>query len=513
MRTNIITCLAGLVLGTILWMPRTVTASEISSADAIHVGVDKQLLFDNYFLAKSEGVRLQMNRPYQDHQPVVTSDKPWEKNIVLYNTVMFDEGKFRMWYDVIDMENDPIYGRYRFLCYAESADGLHWIKPELGLIELYGNKQNNIVTPADAEHAMMQGATVFRDDHAPAAERYKLWTPFRPAAKDENKKIETKGTYTMFSRDGIHWGEPRAVKKSGFANDSQNIVFWDKDIKKYVAFVRKKEVPKSGPRGRTCWVGLTYSDDFVNWTKSQDIFFANEKIPVPGGEPEHTPVVDLYTPGGMKYPGVSNAYILLCTPFYHWGKKGGFPATIDVTLATSRDREHWWQPEDPEAYLRLGPDGTPDSGMIFANPWPIVVGDEIWIYYGGVNHDHAAPGNPSRDKGGVFVAKIRRDGFISVDAGQKGGEFTTPSMVFEGGRLEVNLDGSAGGWLQVKIQDAAGSPIEGFSLNRADTIRGNNVAKAITWNGSSDVSSLAGKEIRLHFVMRSMKLYAFQFVR
>ncbi len=494
-------------------IPYFAAAAEKPPEGVLHVGTDKQLLWDELFLAKREGVQLQINRPYQDHQPVLKSDRPWEKMICLYNTVLFDNGKFRMWYDVVDMEGDPIYGRYRFLCYAESDDGIHWTKPDLGLIELYGSKHNNIVAPPNPENAMMQGGTIFRDDRAPAEYRYKMWTPYRPGSTDADKKVETKGTYAMVSADGIHWSVLHKVKKSGFANDSQNIVFWDEDLQKYVAFVRKKEVPKEGPRGRTCWVGLTYSEDFVNWTKSQDIFYADESIPVPGGQPDHTPVVDLYTPGGMKYPGVPNAYMLLCTPFYHWGKDGGFPATIDVTLATSRDREHWHQPEDPEAFLRLGPDGSMDSGMIFANPWPIVVKDEIWIYYGGVNRDHSRPGDPSKDQGGIFVAKLRRDGFVSLDAGKKGGEFTTPPLIFAGKRLELNLDGSAGGWLQVEIQDPAGNPIEGFTLSKADTLRGNNLAKAVTWGGASDVSSLAGKEVKLRFVMRSMKLYAFQFVK
>ena len=30
-------------------------------------------------------------------------------------------------------------------CYAESKDGIHWKKPELGLVEFNGSKANNIV--------------------------------------------------------------------------------------------------------------------------------------------------------------------------------------------------------------------------------------------------------------------------------------------------------------------------------------------------------------------------------
>ena len=74
------------------------------------------------------------------------------------------------------------------------------------------------------------------------------------------------------------------------------------------------------------------------------------------------------------------------------------------------------------------------------------------------------------------------------------------------------MDGSAGGWLQVEILSERGTPIPGYDLNVCDTIRGNSVRKHVTWQGRDDVSELAGKPVRLRFVMRSMKLFAFQFL-
>ena len=158
----------------------------------------------------------------------------------------------------------------------------------------------------------------------------------------------------------------------------------------------------------------------------------------------------------------------------------------------------------------LGPDGSASAGMIFANPWPIPVGDELWIYYGGVGRDHR---EETRDPSlsGVFRARIRRDGFVSVHGGYGGGEFTTPAVTFSGARLEVNMDGSAGGWLQVELQSVDGRALPSHRLDRCDTIRGNSVRKAVTWNGSSDLSGLRNRPVRLRFVMRSMKLFAFQF--
>lgn len=57
-----------------------------------------------------------------------------------------------------------------------------------------------------------------------------------------------------------------------------------------------------------------------------------------------------------------------------------------------------------------------------------------------------------------------------------------------------------------------GVPLDGFQLDQCETLRGNSVNKPATWKGNPDLSSLAGVPVRLRFVMRSMRLYAFQFI-
>ena len=489
--------------------------SDASQPKIIDVGTRKQLLFDNLFLEKSSGVKLRMNTPYQDLKPVLVADKPWEQCVYASNTVMFDKGKYRMWYGASSVDKDEKL--CAFFSYAESTDGIHWKKPILDLIEFNGSKSNNIVAPSSPHTSWFYGATVFRDDRAPAAERYKMWGKYYPS-QDEKLDGIGRGLYAMVSPDGLRWkmlGLDRGYPLGqGAASDSQNICFWDADVGKYIGFVRKKQEGPE-PRKRTCWVGLMTSDDYENWTYAKDVFRADEQMPVPGGEPGWLPVVDIYTPGGMKVPGVPNAYILLPTYYYHWDEDAS-PSTIDVGLATSRDRINWWQPApaDREPFLRHGLDGTASAGMLFAFPWPIVVGDEIWIYYGGTSASHHASAEERKSaKWAIFLSRLRRDGFVSVDAGYRGGEFTTPLITFSGNRLELNMDGSAGGWLQIEILSEEGKPLPGYQLDDCDTIRGNSLAKQVTWAGTADVSKLAGKAVRLRFVMRSLKLYAFQFAR
>ena len=144
-------------------------------------------------------------------------------------------------------------------------------------------------------------------------------------------------------------------------------------------------------------------------------------------------------------------------------------------------------------------------------------GDELWLYYAGTPRAHGArpEGTSEADfarRTGVFRASLRRDGFLSADAGSAGGEFTTPLLTFAGESLLLNCDGSAGGWLQVEVLDEHGQPVLGHTLGDADGMRGNGLEKVVTWKGRADICALEERPVRLRFVMRGMKLYAFQFV-
>ena len=116
-------------------------------------------------------------------------------------------------------------------------------------------------------------------------------------------------------------------------------------------------------------------------------------------------------------------------------------------------------------------------------------------------------------KGYYGLVVQRLDGFVSADAPAQGGQLETPAMVFEGNRLTLNMDASAAdGSALVAILDASGNPLPGFSIADCDVIRLSDVDYTVTWNGKSDVSSLAGMSVRLLFEMHSTKLYAFQFL-
>ncbi|HPT99779.1 MAG TPA: hypothetical protein PLU39_18100, partial [Armatimonadota bacterium] len=108
-------------------------------------------------------------------------------------------------------------------------------------------------------------------------------------------------------------------------------------------------------------------------------------------------------------------------------------------------------------------------------------------------------------------ATLRVDGFASVRAGYAEGEVVTRPLLFSGGRLAINYATSAAGNVQVELQDEAGRAIPGFTLGECPEIYGDELERLVRWNGTSDVSALAGKKVRLRVRLKDADLYAFRF--
>ena len=106
---------------------------------------------------------------------------------------------------------------------------------------------------------------------------------------------------------------------------------------------------------------------------------------------------------------------------------------------------------------------------------------------------------------------IRIDGFVSVHAPLRGGEFTTHPVLFEGTELMMNFSTSAAGSIQIEIQDANGRPIPGFSLAENPEIFGDAIEYSVPWRQGSDLGALSGRPVRLRFVLKDADLYSIQF--
>ena len=108
---------------------------------------------------------------------------------------------------------------------------------------------------------------------------------------------------------------------------------------------------------------------------------------------------------------------------------------------------------------------------------------------------------------------LRPDGFVSVSAGYSGGGMVTRPFVFSGSRLLLNYATSAGGGLKVEVQTVAGQPLAGFALADCSELIGDRLDGAVRWKGGADVRRLAGKPVRLRFLLRDADLYSFRFAK
>ncbi len=426
-------------------LPSAALAAPASSPETgvLNIGSRRQVFIDGRFLATSQNAELTVHPPRKTGEKTLVADRPWEgKYIDVYSSVMKVGETYHLWYP-----GDA------GLCYARSKDGIHWEKPNLGLAEFQGSRDNNIVIGLGAggiERCGSEGM-VFYDPTAPEDQRFRY--PVRISD-------ELKDTVVFSSPDGIHWRLTHQ-KVLTFTHptgrqhlDSQNVIFWDDRINKYVAYMRFNQ-HKPGYRGRS--VARAESDHLGDFTEVQNapiVLQPDERDASMNGHP----CMDYYTSGAIKYPWAQDAYYMFPQTYFHYLPKqlSEFPdqnpanaGPLHTQFAASRDGITW-QRYDRRPFLRLGMKGDFDSGIarVF---WGLVLsvdGREMYNYYVGSDHLHGwgrdeknkrllteAGLQPTQDVSIISRLVSRRDGFISVRAAYSGGEFTTSPIVFEGNKL------------------------------------------------------------------------------
>jgi hypothetical protein len=491
-------------------MENRMSKNILLAGTVLPISTKKQFFIDELLIEFMHGVRLTTNPPYATGELLVTADQPWEKPGQDFvwggSSVVKDGEKVRLWYqvDCLEMRPQPVgfVLTDKYVAYAESEDGKHFKKPDLGLHEFRGTRSNNIVLPD------VEGCSVWVDAKAPPEHR------FRSQGGDE----KFPDLVFRSSPDGFRWAKTHSIDIGNI--DTQNIIFWDPTRGKYVLYTRRWIAQSNDSEESYRVHRRLESDDLVKWENEAIVLQADKEDLATYPTPNLCPPVDYYGACVFKYPDEQGISIMLAEAFWHWypreGKSRPGPTAYDIRLLTSRDGRHFERSPDRAAFLRPGPQGTFYSAGIWVLPKPIQMGNEIWIYFHGANFDHDGIIDPvakGQMRTGISRAVMRLDGFISADAEFGGGEIITPAVQFDGDQLELNVDTSAGGVVFVELLDEHGQPIKGYSRTEAKAICGNSVRMPVRWNEKQDVSELAGKTVKLHFIMRDCKIYAFQFTK
>jgi hypothetical protein len=391
------------------------------------------------------------------------------------------------------------------VCYAESTDGIQWVKPNLGLFDWDGSKENNII---------------WRD--GPETHNFAPFIDTRPGCPPEERfkavggTVTSKGLLSFTSADGIHWKRrSREPIVSEGAFDSHNTVFWDSHHGRYVMYLRYfSEGEFRGLRS----IGMAVSDDFDHWTAPKALTY---------GE---SPPQQMYT--NQVAPYYRAPHLLFGFPTRYVARpltehvRALEPVALrqrllaaDLRVGTDLSDGLFMASRDgvafqryDEAFLRPGPEGEGrwiygdnyQSYGLFETATDSQGGREISM--------HFSEGAWRDDECSLRRYTMRLDGFVSLHAPLVGGELTTRPIVFSGERLELNYSTSAAGSVRVEVQDASGQPLEGFALDDSLELYGDSTAAIAKWKGGPSVASLAGREIRVRFVVKDGDLFSYRFV-
>lgn len=434
------------------------------------VGDRRELFVDDWLIADMQNVALRLH-PARPQEIAVALDDPWAGPTTGFTNVFKDGDVYRLYYS-----NDLYSPTKEFASctsYAESPDGIHWTKPDLGLIEFDGSKHNNIVWKEPNIHSF----SVFRDDN--------------PAATPEQRYKAIGGSPpTIFaSPDGLHWSkmQTEGVLRDG-PDDSQNLAFWDPRRSEYVAYARFFY------NGELRHIRTATSTDFIHWTSSQPINFG-----APPVEELYTNAITPYFRAPHIYVGIPMRFVYARQPV----KEHPYAGVSDGVLITSRDGLHFNR-HFLESFIQpdIGEKNWTDRTNLPS--WGVVpTGEhEMSVYW----VEHFRHPTVALRRG-----SLRIDGFASVTAPPAGGQFTTHPLTFAGKALELNFRTSAPGRLRVAVLDSDGKEIPGFTLADCEEIYGNDLARKVVWTGG-DLSRLSAGPVSLRFVMHDADLFAIRFV-
>ena len=436
--------------------PSSASATDQVAPAVPDIGPRRELFVDRFLIDRMDNVSLKL------HEPQLAPAMSEPADNLEYGTVIKDGDVFRLY--TRDGRGAKLDGdAMEVTRYCESRDGILWTKPKLGLYEVDGSKENNVIL-----------------HDPPFCHNFSPFLDHRPGIPAEERFKALAGTVksslvAFVSGDGIRWRklrpEPVIRYTKEYAFDSQNVSFWSESERRYVCYFRHflDNTLRS--------VCRTTSPDFLSWS---------EPVPLrPNFPGEH-----LYTTLTHPYFRAPHLYIALPTRFHP--DRG---ESTDILFMTARG-DSPYDRTFREAFIRPGLD-------------PARWGNRS--NYAALN---VVPTSPTEMS--IYTTPFRRfvlrtDGFASVHAGADAGEMVTHALRFSGRELMINYSTSAGGTVRVELQDAEGKSLPGFALAECRNLVGDTIEQTVMWTDTSDVSSVAGETVRLRFVMEDADLYSFQF--
>jgi len=480
--------------------------------DVVPIDVGRQLFVDDFLVAASTLERTFHRPEYFAGNPVLAPDRPWESRLA--GAVGSDAGPFAapfsdgVWYDPQDRVFKMWYvASYQggMTCHATSRDGIHWEKPALGVVAADRDSTPEASPSNIVLSRRRDSSTVWLDPQ-----------PRDPGERFKMAMTDKDGTpFTLFrSPDGIHWTKMADGPKVG----DRSTFFYNPFRRRWV-FSLRGYTPDLG-RCRRYWETedfFAFSADSsprvrpVLWTAADRDDQRRDDLQV---KPE------LYNLDCVAYESLIVGLFTILQGDYRKAKTlpteaarqrrdAGRPKQNVVCVGFSRDGFHWDRP-DRRPFMPVSERaGDWNWGSVQSTaPGFLIVDDQLWFYVSG-RAGLAYPGSGSHDAAATTgLARLRRDGFASMDARDQAGELTTRPVRFRGGHLFVNLDAPEGE-LRVEVLDRDGRPIPGLDLARCRPVTGDSTRSRVTWEGAAELAEVADQPVRFRFHLTRGRLYSF----
>lgn len=471
----------------------------------IPVNVGRQLFVDNFLISETNLTPVYHTPDFYVGNPVLGPTAEWENTTEgapyaapFSDGIWYDEkeGKFKMWYlagagSIHKQDKQTFYTGY-----AESTDGEHWVKPELELV-----KGTCLVDTANRD-----AATIWLDrKEKDPAKRYKMFNV-------ERRPTDRRWQFILkYSPDGIHRSE--GVAQSGDLYDRSSVFYnpfrdvWCLSMR-YGTKVSSRSRSYLEAKDPETAVSMAHRVRKGVPDKNVVFWFTPDNQ-----EPRH-PKFPNVNPGIYNFDVIPYESIMLGQYSVWQGPENnicgelGIQKRNEICLGYSRDGFHFSRPSHVPFMANDTTDGAWNWGnMQSIGGVPLIVGDSLYFYCSGRRLNDIMWDSYTS----TGLAKLRRDGFVSMRADQKGGSLTTEPIVFDGDYLFVNVAvPSKKGTLTVEVLDKDGNPIEGFSGKQAIALKKTDSTKArVEWKENKTLAALKGQPVRLRFNLTDGDLYSF----
>jgi len=470
------------------------TDAGFPKSEPIAIGNRRELFVDKHLIDSLDQVRLVLHAPVDMGQVLSFNQPAWEDKHCTYATVLHSERGYQLYYRA-GLGSDSDLG-FQATAYAESADGIHWTKPSLGLFEVAGNRDNNIVLTNEQKDFAVHNFSPFLDTRSGVSsdERYKALGGIQG------------GLYAFVSADGIRWNRFREqpVFTEGVF-DSQNVSFWSATEKCYLCYFRTWT---GGGFAGYRTISRARSEDFVHWTNEGEMDFGDTP-------PEH-----LYINQTAPYFRAQHIYLSTAARLV----VGREVLSKEQATALSLDPKYREQTrrEASDVVLLTSRGGRRMDREFLGSLIRPGIGYQNWISRSNFPALNMVPTGPTEMS--LYVVQnyaqedvhlrryaFRLDGLASAQADAQGGQLLTRPLTFSGAELRLNYSTSAAGSVRVEICDEAGRPIDGWMAEQCVELVGNELERVVVWNGPSQLTNLAGKPIRIRFLLKDADLFSFHF--